>query len=332
MILHQKNDLKMTEQRNLQERLHFQGDLQPVFDRAAHYYGIESLPIQGLIEVGYEDYNIRLGERYLAKVFANIRKPEDVDRYIGIMTAVDVPGVNHPRLHEGEQGIAFRDSETELRMVLMDFIDGQTFYDMDRVPDDAELKEIIGQAVKINKIEYKPPFLHDSWSVTSLDDTYERVKAHLATKDVDLAESIIKEFHSKINIEKLPSCLVHGDIIKTNVIKRTSDEEMFIIDFSVANWYPRIQELAVIVANLLNAGQKEERTLNEKIDLVVQLYKGEGGDLTEAEEKALPIYIKAALLMEFLGAHQEKFLKDDDRSETTYWLENSRQGLKNLAE
>ncbi len=53
--------------------------------------------------------------------------------------------------------------------------------------------------------------------------------------------------------------LVLMRFVEGNTIKG-DDGKIYIIDFSVANWYPRIQELAVMAANLLH--EKNGLSLN----------------------------------------------------------------------
>jgi len=51
-----------------------------------------------------------------------------------------------------------------------------------------------------------------------------------------LVQPLVKEFEN-LGIEELPHCFVHGDIITTNVM-RDSTDQLWIIDFSVSNYYP----------------------------------------------------------------------------------------------
>src|SRR5690606_12517683 len=111
---------------------------------------------------------------------------------------------------------------------------------------------------------------------------------------------------------------------KANVIKG-EDGKIYILDFSVANRYPRIQELAVIVANLLH--DDSETTLEGKCEQVANEYS-EFNQLTEQERQHLPAYALAGVAMEFMGAHQEKYINGNDTEETDYWLSLGREGLR----
>ncbi|PIZ97231.1 MAG: hypothetical protein COX79_03130, partial [Candidatus Levybacteria bacterium CG_4_10_14_0_2_um_filter_36_16] len=95
---------------------------------------------------------------------------------------------------------------------------------------------------------------------------------------------------------------------------------------SVANWYPRIQELAVIAANLMHDDQ-DTMSLKDKTELAAKEYS-EFNPLTPEERMWLYDYALAGVAMEFMGAHQEKYINGNDTEETDYWLSLGREGLR----
>ncbi|MFH1837876.1 MAG: phosphotransferase [Candidatus Kuenenbacteria bacterium] len=139
-----------------------------------------------------------------------------------------------------------------------------------------------------------------------------------------MVEQAIAQY-SEIPIDILPHCFVHGDFTKANILKG-DDGKIYIIDFSVANWYPRIQELSVIVANLLY-DKDNPLTLHERIDLVLNEY-GKLKPLTKEERKYIYPYALAGMAMEFIGACYEKCINNNDIEENNYWMDLGRDGLK----
>lgn len=153
---------------------------------------------------------------------------------------------------------------------------------------------------------------------------FNKVKQFISSEDLQLVEQAMTHYET-IPIDDLPHCFVHGDFTKTNVLKG-DDGKMYILDFSVANWYPRIQELAVIAANLLHDGDPTS-SLQETCHQVADEYSL-FNPLTDNERQHLPAYTLAGIAMEFMGAHQEKHLNGNDTEETEYWLNLGREGLK----
>jgi Ser/Thr protein kinase RdoA (MazF antagonist) len=313
----------VTEQPRPTDRLEYDGDFSDVVNDLADLYEIGKVTAFDAIEIGYEDCNVAIetdSGKYVAKIFAKTRSEQDVERYSAIMQRVVNAGVSHPGLLSTSEGDLVARVKG-LSAVLMTFVDGKTFYELDRAPNELELQEVIKQTKKINAIEYRPEYLFDSWAIPNIREMLEKVRQFVVTDDLVLAEEAVKRFE-EIPLDDLPHAFVHGDLTKANVMK-TKDGKICVFDFSVANWYPRIQELAVIAANLLH-DEASNRTLQENCEIVADLY----GSLTYEERKHLPAYALAGVAMEFLGAHQEKYINGIDTEETEYWMNLGREGLR----
>jgi Ser/Thr protein kinase RdoA (MazF antagonist) len=307
------------------DRLNYTGDLAPVVSDVCQAYDLGEVKEFSVIEVGYEDCNVIIDSdrgKVLAKMFAKFRTQEDVQRYVTTIEKVLEAGVQHPALMRTQQGDAvYRNHDIE--MSLLEFVEGKTFYDLNRIPNDEERQSVIEQAAKINSIDYKPPYLFDSWAIPHIRSMYNRVKRYIEADDLRLVERAMEQYEAA-PIKDLPHAFVHGDIIKTNTLKG-DDGKIYILDFSVANWYPRVQELAVIIANLLH--DENVPSLDDQCRLVADEYS-QFTPLTALERKHLPTCALAAIAMEFMGSHQEKYVNGIDNEETEHWLASGRDGLR----
>ncbi|MGB3009591.1 MAG: phosphotransferase [Candidatus Saccharimonadales bacterium] len=313
----------MSEIKTPTDRLAYEGDITPYIKQLCTYFDIGNFCNATVIEVGYEDCNVIVETdqaKFVAKLFSKNRTAEEIARYVTIMEKVIEAGVSHPALLKTTLGDAIFYSGG-LSCVLMPFVKGKTFYELDRAPDEAELKEVIEQAKKINAIDYKPEYLFDSWAIPNIKIMLEKVRQFVAPDNLGLAEEAVKRYEA-IPIDDLPHTFVHGDLTKANVMK-TGDNKICVFDFSVANWYPRIQELAVITANLLY-DKTNQCSLQELCEIVADEY----GSLTPQERQYLSAYALAGIAMEFLGAHQEKYINGIDNEENNYWMNLGREGLQ----
>jgi len=308
------------------DRLAYTGDLEPVIDRLCAAYNVGTPASSSVIEVGYEDCNVVVEtsqDKYLAKMFAKTRTAEEIARYTTTMQKVIEAGVHHPELLTTSSGeVAYTDSG--ITLVLMQFVEGKTFFEIDRAPDAEERKAILEQAAKVNGIDYKPDYLFDSWAIPNIRAMFDKVRQFVEPDDLKLVEQAMAGYEA-IPVDDLPYCFVHGDFTKTNVLKG-SDGKIYILDFSVANWYPRIQELAVIAANLLH-DDSDSGSLEDRCNIVADEYSQFNG-ITDEERQHLPAYALAGIAMEFMGAHQEKHINGNDTEETEYWLRLGREGLR----
>ena len=312
---------------NFQNRISFRGDLSPVLENVCADFAIGKYSSHQIVTTGYEDLNIIVSTnsgKYFLKIFSDFRSIDDCKRYIDIVTKVLEAGVHHPKLFKYNDEYLYQDGSNDIRLCVMEFIDGNTFYDFSRKLSNEEIKKVVDEVIKINKINYKPAFMYDSWAISSILDEYEIIKNYLNEDDLKLVSPLIEKFAS-IDQDSLPHSLVHGDLIKPNVLL-SKDEQIYVIDFSVANYAPRIQELAVLFCNMF-FDKKDDALNNEIFKKVIDQYCKEIA-LTELELSLLPFYIDLAHAMHIIGANSEKYLADNDSAENQYWLNLGRSGLK----
>jgi Ser/Thr protein kinase RdoA (MazF antagonist) len=315
-----------------QKRINFLGDTKPLLKEICVDYKIGDFLDYKVIEVGYEDFNLVITTskgKYFVKVFASFRTYQDCERYIEILNHAIEAGVKIPKLYNSSQGHLYKTEigSTPIRLTLMEYIDGQSLYDLKYKADLEDVPFFAQQAALINKIDFKPSPLYDSWAITNLLEEYKKTEKYLGDDSI-LLKPFVKKF-SELKIDKLPHCLVHGDIINTNVL-RDKTGDYYIIDFAVANSYPRIQELAILLCNIFFDEDKPER-FPEFYQMLLSEYQ-KYITLTKEEISALPIYVQAAHAMHIIGATREREENNNNSQENSYWLELGRKGLKYTAE
>lgn len=277
------------------DRLNYSGDLEPVVGRLCSVYDLGKPTDFSVVEIGYEDCNVIIQtpkEKYLAKIFSKVRTRDDILRYTTIMQKVSLAGINHPPMLKTSEGLeVFNDKDANgISLVVMKYIEGKTFLELDLSPDDQDRQAILEQASKINALDYHPSYVSDSWAIPNIEEMFDRVRQFIEPDDIKLVEEAMKRY-LEIPLGILPKCFVHGDFTKSNIIK-SADGKIYILDFSVANWYPRIQELAVINANLLH-DVKEPRSLKQRSEIIASEYS-QFAPLTEDEKNT---YIHILLLV-----------------------------------
>lgn len=305
------------------DRLNYTGSLVPVIDRLCQSYGIGNPIGHTVIATGYEDCNVIIEteqDKFMAKMFAKTRKPVEISRYVTTIQNILAAGVHHPELVLAPSNESIY-TDKGIALVLLRFVEGKTFLELNRTPDDSEQAAVLEQAARVNKIDYCPPYIFDSWAVPNIKTMYNKVKALIEPEELRLAEQAIAQYNS-IPINELPHCFVHGDMTKANVVK-AEDGGVYVLDFSVANWYPRIQELAVIIANLLHDKESSLDDLVEKVSVQYSTFN----QLTTAEKNHLKAYTISAIAMEFMGGLQEKHINGHNHEETDYWIRLGYEGL-----
>ncbi len=314
------------------KRIRYNGELSDISKIICGEFSIGDFVSDKLIELGYEDFNFILEttkNKYFVKIFSDFRKDDDCRRYLDIMIKALEKGISFPKLFKSNQGYLHitEVNKTKLRLVVMEFIDGDNYFSLEKKPSTDEIKKLAKQAALTNSIDIKPSFVYDSWAIVNLLGEYKQKGKYLLPEDAKNIEPLIKAFKD-MKVEKLPHCFVHGDFIATNVMKDKKGK-IWVIDFAVANYYPRIQELAVMACNILfdeNSKEKSESNLKIALNEYQKNIK-----LTTRELEALPTYIKLAHVMHVLRANYEKVVEKDNTKENEYWLNQGRMGLKQMS-
>jgi Ser/Thr protein kinase RdoA (MazF antagonist) len=232
----------------------------------------------------------------VVKVFAAGRPAGIAARTAGLIDAVRQAGVRHPRVHADATGSQVHSYDGH-RLLVMDFAPGRTFYDLGRPPDAAELARVVEQAVRIHACGASPEPVFDSWAIANLVPLAGQVGDLLDARQRGLVDGAVAAM-AEVDFWSLPVTLIHADLTAGNVLLGP-DGELTVLDFALANRWPRLQELAVIAASLMHGSPG---TLPARLDVVARLYSAAGpAPLTPAEEAALPAFGRAAAAMELLG-------------------------------
>lgn len=313
------------------QRIGFSGDLKEISKIICKDFNLGKFLNCEIIFIGYEDFNFSLTttkSKFFVKIYANFRTLDDCKRNTEIMVKTLEAGVYIPKLYKSNQGYLhiLKMGRLTLRMCVMDFINGKDFFTSQNKITKKDMLSIAHQASLIDLINIKPKKIYDSWAITNFLLEFKKKSKYLDTDDLKLIKPLLKEFKD-LKIEALPFCFTHGDIIRTNVIK-DKNNKLWIVDFSVSNYYPRIQELAVIACDILfNSDNKKESNQNLK-DALKEYQKGI--KLTSRELAFLPIYIKLAHAMHVLCATYEKKVNKNNSKENEYFLNIGKSGLRQM--
>lgn len=216
-----------------------------------------------VIEIGYEDFNAVIttsSGKYLMKVFRNSRSDQEVIECINRSWEAQQNNVQTPMIYKNSQNqivSIINYMKSRFRVSVIQYIEGKNFFDLNRKPTDKELEEIVNIATNLNKMKYKPNFIYDTWAITSFINEFEKKSKYLEEKYLNMIKPTYDKF-KKFEYNRLPKAFVHGDMMSTNLML-DSDNKIWVIDFSVANYTARLNEIIVICGDIaLIKDDKEE--------------------------------------------------------------------------
>ena len=186
-----------------------------------------------------------------------------------------------------------------------------------------EIKEIIRQMAIIHNATLKSDFIYDKWAIINFKQEFKEKEKYLNKEDRSKLNELLNRF-MEIDMGKLPKAFVHGDIISTNVMK-DKQNELWIIDFAVANYLPRIIDLAVSCCNLCLEAEDKEKT-QQKTRMILEEYQ-KYNKLTDYEIQQFPLFFDIANAM---GILQISYLTSlgDASEEDKFWYNESKKGLE----
>lgn len=305
------------------ERIDVNASLNEIAREICSKCNMEDYLSSQIVEVGYEDFNFIIEtktQKFFVKIFHKGRTSQDCSNYIDRIKLSNKIDINTPKT------ICFGSIKIDdkgLKFVVFEYINGKSFLDLQEMPNETEIKEIIRQMANIHRAGLKSDFIYDTWTITNFTN-------ELNNKEKCLNEQYynrFKELSDKlqdVDLSKLPHSFVHGDIISSNVIK-DEDDKLWIIDFAVSNYLPRIIDLVVTGDNLcLDPNSKENTIKNFK--LIISEYE-KYNKLTDYEKEIIPLFYDIGNAM---GILQINALKQNGEysEEDEYWLKVSGQGLK----
>lgn len=318
---------------NFFQRINHKGKIDDISLAICEDFKLGKFISNKLIAVGYEDFNFVLKTTrgsHVVKVFSIRRTYGDCERIISVILKATSKGIAIPKLIKSKQGYLhkIKINNISLRLCVMEYVDGKDFYRLKKKVNLKEIKFVSRQAALINSLKIKPKFIYDSWAITNFYKEFKKKGKYLEKRDLKIIKPLVKEFHD-LKIKTLPHCFVHGDIITPNVMK-DKNGKIFIIDFSVSNYYPRIQEIAVLACNIF-FDEKSKTKSENNLKIALEEYQRKI-KLTKRELEVLPIYIKLAHAMHILSANYQKMVEKNNSAENEYFLRQGKIGLVQVQE
>lgn len=317
-----------------QERIAYRGELEYLFADALRNYEFGLAVAFKPKQNGYEDFNLELQTTsgpLFAKCFADWRSREDCERYLQMIEAAYHGGVRTPKIYHNTSDApltVLMTGEVATNLCLMEYLDGGNIWESGRPLSRAEQAEVIRQAAIINKSPYRPAEVHDSWAIPNLAENYAQNRDKVPDDDKPVIEALLAQLQ-RVDIGKLPHAFVHGDIRTTNVM-RHHDNQIYIIDFSVANFYPRIVELAVLASDILFDPYNPTAFI-DTYGWMLDEYQRAGIKLEPYEIEILPLFVKLAHAANIIGSSSVDATNYISQAENDHWLNLGRQGLRFLA-
>lgn len=313
------------EYRDVYERISNVEDIEEVLKKVCLAYKIGEYKKHKIVEIGYEDFNIILNTtfgKYFVKILNDERTDEECKRLANIYEIARKNNINVPKIYKTNNKLILEinKSNITLRIILMEYINGTNMYELGRNLTIEEIRQVAIQAAKINKINFKIEPYYDEWTITNFKTEYEKKHNLICEEDKEIVNKSYEEF-IKIDLEDLPKAYIHGDIMNANLIK--DNNKIWLIDFSVLSYLPRIIELVVISYGICICNNREESI--KRINYFLNTYNAQN-KITKSELDKFNIILNA---MGAMSVMQASYIKRNTGNfeENQYWIDKGKETI-----
>ncbi len=309
------------------DRIHLQLPLSKLSKIVCQKYNLGEYKTEEIIIVGYEDFNFILTTnmgKFFVKVFHKDRTDTDIKNYIDRIELANSLNINTPKVYPcGKDTLCeILLNDVSFKLCVFEYITGKSFYDLNEIPTEVDIKNIVEQMAYIHNANLNSGFIYDMWTITNFEKEYVKKRKYLNDKYGKIFNSLMDRL-ATVKFENLPTSFVHGDIISSNVMK-DDNHKLWIIDFAVSNYLPRIVDLAVTACNLCLNPQSIDKTI-ENTKMILNEYQ-KYHTLTDYELACFPLFYDLANAMGILQISYLNRLGNLSK-EDTFWLAESEKGL-----
>lgn len=284
-----------------------------------------------LILVGIDDLSYFLDTlkgRYVVKIINYEKTDEDIREFITKSNVITNSNIKAPKLiaHNRQYLYECDIKEMQIRLVVMEYIDGKDLYSIDKQVTKQDIDKLVDILTSLHQIKEKIENKeYDEYCFMKIKEDYQKTKDILPNSIKTQVEEMIKEF-DKIELDKLPKCFIHGDLISSNIMK-DKNEDLWVIDFYQSGNGVRILDIVKVLNSVIDNYKYEENT-EELEQYFIEEYNKKM-PLTSHELEVLPtlrkIDVCTGIMMETFDA-----LEGRDNEENQYWLENDKRIFKRL--
>jgi len=313
-----------------ERRIRYNGSGERLIKKALSLYDLGFYVEHKIIETGYEDLNIKVETNegiFLFKFFAQrgpyAKTHDDAVEYVGKIAAALKANIRYPKVFENLNAALLTTlsfSGGSYDFIVEEFIR----VDKKKELNEKNIAEIAAFCADLHSSTYQPKDYYDEWCVLNFKKEQPKLQKYLEVPDKKLIKKLAAEFE-QINTNDLPKAFIHADLIRTNILKDITGR-VYIIDFSVAFFGPRVLDIAIIASNLTFFPNNSE-TSSRYLKIFLAEYQKKV-QLTEEELQALPVLIKICFAMYVLVASKEIATKKEYNDEDYFWRELGRKGLE----
>lgn len=298
-------------------------DIKKLSNQICKTYQLGEYQKYELIFVGIDDLSYYLDTtkgRYVVKIINHEKTKEEIEGFIRKNLVILKNGIKAPKiLSNGKENLFTCNIDgVTINLIVMECIEGSDLYSLNEEIARADIDKLINVLIPLHRIKEKVNNKeYDEYCFMQIKKDYQKTKSLLPNDIKQKVEEAIEVFN-KIELDQLPKCFIHGDLISTNIMKDKKND-LWLIDFYQSGNGIRLLDIVKILNSVIDNYQYKDKT--EELEQYFLEQYGKRIPLTNYELEVLPILRKidvvTGIMLETYDA-----IKDGNSEENEFWLKN----------
>ena len=306
----------------VKEKLGLELDYEKVSQLLCKKYKLGDYLNYSIINTGIEDINYCLTtttKKYLIKIFNSNRNKENLIDYVKKYNLLENYNVMCPKMIKDITILVI--DNIEISLIIMEYIEGEDLYTSKETISIHQLSSLINMINTVHNVPSHIPCIYDEYHIHNFNKTYNKCISFLDAEWQKVGENL-KENYDKIDFTKMPKTFIHGDLHKGNIMK-SSNNNLYLIDFASCGYSYHILDVIEFINNTLFDYREFDISI-KRIKYFLKNYK-----LSQYEKENLGLLINCYAFISIALKKYDIFHSQNQREETTYWMENNINIIKN---
>lgn len=214
-------------------------------------YNLDEYKAYKIIKVGCDDFSYYLKTKtntYVVKILNQRKCLEDIKKFEETYKIYMKNRIKCPCLLKNITGDYISNIQFEninINLCLLEYIDGKDLYSINKKINKQDIDKIVRLLVSIHNIKETYKIEYDKYSFMRLKEVFEEYKGNLPKELLNDINEFFK-IYIKVDFNKLPTCFIHADLGRSNIIKN-KENELFVIDFIQSGTGIRLLDIVIVI-------------------------------------------------------------------------------------
>ncbi len=179
------------------------------------YKLIENVGIDDLSYILYTDKS-----KFLVKIINHNKTIQEINQFIKKNDIIAKNKIQAPKivLNKGNHIYSTEINGLYINCCIIEYIEGSDLYTIGEKISKNDIDKLIDIIIPMHKIQDKLEIDYDEYCFMKINEVYRKTSCKIPPKLKNEVQNFLEEY-KMIDLKKLPTCFIHGDLINSNIMK-----------------------------------------------------------------------------------------------------------------